>query len=605
MRAKAVSVIGSVYSHMPNKQKAWSDLTKMTNDEHSSVRSGAISAIGSAFYDMPDKQHAWDDLIKLTNNEYSSVRSWAAYSLGSAFFQVPDKQKAWNNLIKLTNDEHSSVRSEAISAIDSVFLHVPDKQKAWNDLIKLTNDKGWSMRSETNSAIGSVFLHVPDKQKAWNDLHRLTTEQDSWKRCKAVSVIGSVFSEVLDKQQAWNDLIKLTTDGDSDIRASANHSLGKVSIFKASQAEREKDYKRELETAIEFFEKAAKESWWDNPSQFCLPFYRSFHTIVFKKQEAKEEVDKYLAEAKVAVRGSKSKEMLFETVKNLANALKEVQNLDNLDLEAKKCELNFYRKYCDRAAELMRDTEEAAPFATIAMRKGLPILNRNLKELLEEIQKKAKIACKESKGTDTEEIACAISKEVQKWEISSQGEMAQNIEDLIQIFRLRMPHLEGYEHIFEEIEGIRNEIDLVKQYKIVCRIIGLVPMFSSMPDHVVQDIKEIKEKTTSLSNEFKYLQLSVDRLTASVDELQNPQEYLDTIQRNLEEIKNEIPEMKGKIDEVLYELYSPVSTTQKLKVAIPIIPSLVSYEMETDVPKLVAEKIDELKNLVLRFKKGK
>ncbi|AKB48330.1 hypothetical protein MSKOL_2553 [Methanosarcina sp. Kolksee] len=577
----------------------------MTNDEHSSVRSGAISAIGSAFYDMPDKQHAWDDLIKLTNNEYSSVRSWAAYSLGSAFFQVPDKQKAWNNLIKLTNDEHSSVRSEAISAIDSVFLHVPDKQKAWNDLIKLTNDKGWSMRSETNSAIGSVFLHVPDKQKAWNDLHRLTTEQDSWKRCKAVSVIGSVFSEVLDKQQAWNDLIKLTTDGDSDIRASANHSLGKVSIFKASQAEREKDYKRELETAIEFFEKAAKESWWDNPSQFCLPFYRSFHTIVFKKQEAKEEVDKYLAEAKVAVRGSKSKEMLFETVKNLANALKEVQNLDNLDLEAKKCELNFYRKYCDRAAELMRDTEEAAPFATIAMRKGLPILNRNLKELLEEIQKKAKIACKESKGTDTEEIACAISKEVQKWEISSQGEMAQNIEDLIQIFRLRMPHLEGYEHIFEEIEGIRNEIDLVKQYKIVCRIIGLVPMFSSMPDHVVQDIKEIKEKTTSLSNEFKYLQLSVDRLTASVDELQNPQEYLDTIQRNLEEIKNEIPEMKGKIDEVLYELYSPVSTTQKLKVAIPIIPSLVSYEMETDVPKLVAEKIDELKNLVLRFKKGK
>jgi hypothetical protein len=55
---------------------------------------------------------------------------------------------------------------------------------------------------------------------------------------------------------------------------------------------------------------------------------------------------------------------------------------------------------------------------------------------------------------------------------------------------------------------------------------------------------------------------------------------------------------------VLYELYSPLSITQKLKVAIPIIPSLVSYEMETDVPKLVADKIDQLKNLVLRFKKS-
>ena len=129
-------------------------------------------------------------------------------------------------------------------------------------------------------------------------------------------------------------------------------------------------------------------------------------------------MDKYLAEAKDAIKGSKSKELLFEAVENLANALKEVQNLENLDLEAKKGELNFYRKYCDHAAELMRDTEETAPFATIAMRKGLPILDRNLKELLEEIQKKAKNACRESKGTDTEEIACAINREVQKWEIS-------------------------------------------------------------------------------------------------------------------------------------------------------------------------------------------
>ena len=53
------------------------------------------------------------------------------------------------------------------------------------------------------------------------------------------------------------------------------------------------DYKKELEKAIEFFEIAAKESpSWLNPAQFCLPFYRSFHTIIFKKQEAKEEVKK-------------------------------------------------------------------------------------------------------------------------------------------------------------------------------------------------------------------------------------------------------------------------------------------------------------------------
>ena len=181
----------------------------------------------------------------------------------------------------------------------------------------------------------------------------------------AAYALGSAFSQVPDKQQAWNDLHRLTNDEDSYVRTYANHSLGKVSIFKASQAEKEEDYKKELEKAIEFFEKAARNHLnGHNPSQFCLPFYRSFHTIIFKKQEAKEEVDKYLEEAKAAIKGSKSKELLFEAVENLANALKEVQNLGNLDLEAKKGELNFYRKYCDRAAELMKDTEETAPFAT-------------------------------------------------------------------------------------------------------------------------------------------------------------------------------------------------------------------------------------------------
>ena len=55
-----------------------------------------------------------------------------------------------------------------------------------------------------------------------------------------------------------------------------------------------------------------------------------------------------------------------------------------------KGELNFYRKYCDHAAELMKDTDEKAPFATEVLRKGLPILDRNLKELIEEIQEESK-----------------------------------------------------------------------------------------------------------------------------------------------------------------------------------------------------------------------
>ncbi|WP_243684072.1 hypothetical protein [Methanosarcina barkeri] len=101
-------------------------------------------------------------------------------------------------------------------------------------------------------------------------------------------------------------------------------------------------------------------------------------------------MNKYLEEAEAAIEDSESKKQLFEAVENLAEALKEVQNLETLDIQAMKGELNFYRKYCDRAVELMKDTEETAPLATEVMRKGLPILDRNIKRILEEIQEKAK-----------------------------------------------------------------------------------------------------------------------------------------------------------------------------------------------------------------------
>jgi FOG: HEAT repeat len=534
-RRHALGELNNLFSLIPDKQQAWNDLHRLTNDENSEVRSMVAEALGSVYSQVPDKQQAWENLIRLIKDVDRSVRYKASQSIISAFSLVPDKQQAWNDLIRLNNDENDNeniVKRRAASALSSVFSYVSDKQHVWNDLIKLASNKDIDVRFKAAEALGSVFSHVPDKQQAWEDLHRLTNDQDSFVRRGAVSALSSMFSQVIDKQQAWNGLLRLTNDEESDVRfraaealgsvysqvpdrkqvwddlikltkdkyrnvrASSNHSLGRISIFIASQAETDEDYKKEVEKAIEFFENAAKEVSHNNPAQFCLPFYRSFHTIIFKTQEAKEEVDKYLAEAKNAIRGSKSKELLFEAVENLANALKEVRNFENLDSETKKGELKFYRKYCDRAAELMIETEETAPFATIAMRKGLPILDRNLKELLEEIQKKAKIACKESKGTNTEEIACTINKEIQTWEIGSQEEMAFNMENLIFTLESNVPRIPENQHIFNRIQQIREQKDVAKQYGIVSTIIPLIPKIymERKMDELENDIKEIKEK---------------------------------------------------------------------------------------------------------------
>jgi hypothetical protein len=273
-------------------------------------------------------------------------------------------------------------------------------------------------------------------------------------------------------------------------------------------------YKKELEKAIKFFETSSKETSYFNPARFCLPFYRSFYTIIFKKQEAKEEVNKYLEEAKASIKGSESKKQLFEAVQNLAEALKVVQNLGNLDLSEMKDELNFYRKYCDHAAEIMKCTEEKAPFATEVLRKGLPLLDRNLKGLIEEIQENARTAYKESIGTEVEETARAVCKEVQKWEINSQEEMSWYVNNLVTVLKSKIPHNTENKEILDMIEYMKLEKDLAKQYRTLSIVIGLIPTVNVVAvEHIVENINKVSQelgaKVDGLSQEMNEIRISL------------------------------------------------------------------------------------------------
>jgi len=78
------------------------------------------------------------------------------------------------------------------------------------------------------------------------------------------------------------------------------HSLGRASVFKSTEAEDKDTLKRELESAVAYFEKSSQEQSWSNPARFCYPFYRMYLAITFHEAET-EEIQRYLAEAKVAV----------------------------------------------------------------------------------------------------------------------------------------------------------------------------------------------------------------------------------------------------------------------------------------------------------------
>jgi HEAT repeat protein len=440
VQGEAEESLRAAFPHIPDKTPIWNDLLRLTKDKDSDVRRRAARALESAFPHVPDKKQAWDGLLRLAKDKDSDVRRRAARALGATFPHVPDKTQSWNDLLRLTKDNDEGVRWRAVDSLGVTFPLVPDKKQAWNDLLRLTKEIDRYVRWRAVDSLGAAFPLVSDKKQAWDDLHRLTKEADryvqriavnlliatithipdkkqAWNsliwltkdkdsnvRRRAAELLGATFSQIPDKKQAWDDLILLTKDKDRDVRVFANHTLGRAYIFKATEANREEDFRKELEIALAFFEESSKEvTSYFNPARFCHLFYRSFYTLTFK-QTPEAEVLKYLVAAKSAAEGSESKEKLLGAVENLAHALGEAQKVRELDLGTMKCDLNAYQRYCEQAVELVEQTKEKAPGATKMLERGLPIIDRRIKELLGEIEEKAKKFCMDSRQTPFETI---------------------------------------------------------------------------------------------------------------------------------------------------------------------------------------------------------
>ncbi|AKB51629.1 hypothetical protein MSBRW_2376 [Methanosarcina barkeri str. Wiesmoor] len=498
VKTSFASSINSIFPNVCDKHKAWEDLFELIHDKNIQVKKDALNTVVSNYTLAPEKQKVWESLVKFSFDKDSQVKTIAANGLVTNFLYVPDKHKAWNDLIKVTSGDYQ-VRRVVANVLKSAILMVDNKEAAWEDLLTLSAHKDIDVRNQVAYALVSAFHLIPDKQRLSQDLLNCMRNKDRNVRATVASILSSVYSQLPDQLQFWEELIELTSDEDIGVRRNAYYCLGKISIFKASQAENEIDYRREFEQAIKFFEKTSQESTLFNPSQFCLPFYRSLYTIISdENQQAKDEVAKYLTEARSAVKKSKNKELLFEAVDNLAKALEEVQNLENRSLEDNKEELSHYMEYCERAADLMSETEQISPYATEVLRRGLPILNRKLNSLLEEIREKAKTACQVSQGTPTQEIACAVSREVQNWKIGSQEEMTLCVENLTFTLESKIPKLTENEHIFEMINESKDQKDLVTLLEKASELIDIIPEIIIDPERMKPTIGII----TALPKEY-------------------------------------------------------------------------------------------------------
>ncbi|MCK4797582.1 MAG: HEAT repeat domain-containing protein [Spirochaetes bacterium] len=550
VREGAASILTHAFQYMPDKEKASKSLIELTKDEDSDVRRGAVNAIIPAFQHITDKKGTWKDLLKLTNDGDIDVRREAVNTLVPAFKHMANKEKAWNDLLSLTNYKRSFVRRGTASALGFALCYIKDKEPASNDLIALTKDENLSVIRGATYALGFAFPYMPNKEEASKTLIELTKEEDSLVRGLAVSALGIAFTHMTDKKEALKTLLKLSKNEDVSIVSRANHSLGRISILKATETDME-SFRKELEDALVYFEKSAKRGVC-NPARFCLPFYRSFYAITFRKYDAKVEVKKFIKEAKEASEGSESREKLLEAIENLSNALTEVQKARSFgEIQG---DLTAYSRYCNRVADLLVEIEGDAPGATGLIRKGLPIIDKRIKETLFEIEENAKKFCKESQQTKFKNISRSA---------------------------------------YDNVKGL-GEID--NPISVEIRLDRLIPIIRDMCDILPEESREfvcgqldeindvgLGERTIIVESAFNCIRTQQKGLQKKLSENAKDNEFLkDDILSKLDNISFGISKLKIRSGE--------------------IVPSLRNIEKELDKLKPIETKLNGLESSLTEFK---
>ena len=400
----ATDAIGSVFYYLPDKEQATEYLFSLAKEDKSDILEGVACALGKAYSQLTDKEKAWQTLISLAKNNSGEVAAFAFENIGLALPYAPNIKQANEDLLSLMEDESDTIIMGIVDVLGLAFQYIIDKEYATQYLLAHTHDKNDYIRMGVASALGSSFSFLTIKVNALDKLLILSRDKSKYVKRNVALSLGMAFPYITDKIMVLSILSKLLEDDEGEVRASANYSIGRTLIFRATEAENNVEFREELEKAIQFFERSSIEEALHKPAEFCLPFYRSFYAITSGKKEMEEEIGFYLEEAKNAIEDSNSRKKLLEAVENLSGALKIAQETDKRDLDLMKSNLNAFRRYCERACELLDSTEETAPSAVKLMRRGLPIIDERIKEILAEIQEKSEALCKQTKGTAYEDL---------------------------------------------------------------------------------------------------------------------------------------------------------------------------------------------------------
>lgn len=518
VRKEAAFDLGYLFKYIPEeyKSEAWGDFYRLTNDKDYYVRRMAEFVFYFVFKHVPEEHIsvAWNYLHRQISNEELDIKISAIYSLGSSFQKILNghKSEAWEDLHKLTNDEYPNVRRALAIAIGLAFQHIPEeyKSEAWKDLHRLTSDEYAGARMSTAESLGSAFKYIPEEHKyeTLEDLHRLTSDIESSVRIGVANAFGSIFKDITenDKLFVCDDFKRLLCDSNFFVKTTAEYSLGKIYIYKASKSADEIEARNYLEEAIQCFGKVANEKLVVSSRKFCYLFYCSFDAILFKTVNSKKEIEDYISEAKKEIWGSESKQKLIEAIEQLAKALEIAYAAHekgiNWQEELKRCS-----EICDHVEQLMEENKEKTPAIHDLYKIAKPSFDKTIKGLIEA----ADVACKEAKGTPAEAVVYPVKKEIQRWCVEDQIKIETKIDRLYSILKIKVPDIPENRIIIDKINDIKNTKVVEEQLEIITLLIMSLPN-TSFPK-MMDDLKE------NMNNRFDKIDESQHRMELSLEQI--------------------------------------------------------------------------------------
>jgi hypothetical protein len=204
----------------------------------------------------------------------------------------------------------------------------------------------------------------------------------------------------------------------------------------------------------------------------------------------------------------------------------------------------------------MKNIEDTAPYATAAMNKGLPILDRNLKGLIDEIQKKAEIACKESRGTEAEEIVYEINTEIQNTIVDYQRQYIESteiFENILSIVKMRIPQVCENEFICRLIEEIDNsKMNNAEKYCPLPLIISMMPTMKVVSEQELklQLERQLDPIHNTLDNVYVNTNLIVNEIVNVKDKLSCISFDISKIKMNSAEVVSNLKTMKEELEKL-------------------------------------------------------